>query len=316
MKTIFPSLFAGLVLTTSALAHDASIGELSIERPAVRAMVPGAKVGGGYLTIVNHGAQPDTLLSVRSDRAQAVQMHEMSMKNGVMAMRELKSGISVPAGQTIDLKPGGDHLMFVNVGSPFQQGEEIKATLTFEKAGSVEVDFFVGPIAGPLDAGPQDHSSMDMPDMSNMPGMSDMPGMTADGTAASDESAQSIPAILKTMFERADKPLTVEPVVVQGDWAIAGWRQDGRGGRALLKKGPHGWRLTLCSGDGIKDAASLEKVGLTSVDAAALATALHDAEAKLDPGIVKLFASFEGTVKIAEDQGGEGGHGGHQGHAQ
>lgn len=127
---------------------------------------------------------------------------------------------------------------------------------------------------------------------------------------------QTIPATLKTMFDRPDKPLTVGPVVVQGNWAIAGWTQDERGGRALLKKGPRGWRLHLCSGDGIRDAVSLEKIGLPADDAKALSVSLHEAEAKLDTATISLFASFEGTVVMREEAASEDGHAGHAGHAQ
>ncbi|MDM9645612.1 copper uptake system-associated protein [Rhizobium sp. S163] len=302
----FAVLLAGLFLSTSALAHEASIGPISIERPAVRAMVPGAKVGGGYLTIRNNGTQADKLVSASADRARSVQMHEMSTSNGIMVMREMKDGIDVPSGQTVDLQPGGSHLMFMDVQQPFKQGEEIKATLTFERAGSVDVMFDVGPIAGPLYVGRDgsDHTSMEMP------------GMDMDAKAAPDDPSQSIPATLKIMFDRPEKPLVVEPVVVQGDWAIAGWQQDGRGGRALLMKTAHGWRLHLCSGDGIKDAASLEKIGLSTGDASALSSSLRAAEAKLDPNVVSLFASFEGTVMMGKETSADSSHSGHEGHAQ
>ena len=296
---------AALLAAFPAFGHDVTAGEIKIEGAAARAMVPGAKVGGGYLTIENTGSSADRLLSASSDRAGSVQVHEMSTDNGIMVMRELKDGLSIPAGQSVDLMPGGHHLMFMDVTKPFKQGEEIKAVLTFEKAGPVEVEFEVGPMAGPLNAGHTDHGSMEM---GSMPGM-DM------SSAADGEAAKSIPAILKTMFETAEKPLTVEPVVVQNDWAIAGWQQDGRGGRALLKKTHHGWAVHLCSGDSIKNAAALEKIGLTAADASALAAKLASAEASLDPNVLSLFASFEGTVMMgsAEDTAG---HNAHEGHAK
>jgi copper(I)-binding protein len=293
MKKRYSFLFAGLMLSSSAMADDASIGPLTIEEPVVRAMVPGAKVGGGYLTIRNGGAEPDKLVSATAERARSVQMHEMSTNNGIMVMREVKGGIDVPAGQTVALEPGGNHLMFMDVHQPFKQGEEIKATLTFEKAGSVDILFSVGPIAGPLDGGHEGHASMSMP------------SMTMGSQQASDDPSQAIPKTLKTMFERDGKPLSVEPVVVQGDWAIAGWQQDGRGGRALLKRSAHG-----------KDPASLQKIGLSAGDAAGLASSLRAAEDKLDAETVSRFASFEGTVMMSEDTAGDSAHGGHEGHAQ
>ncbi|KRB63045.1 hypothetical protein ASE04_01710 [Rhizobium sp. Root708] len=142
-----------------------------------------------------------------------------------------------------------------------------------------------------------------------------MKGMDMSHMDMGDDAQQTIPARLKAMFETPEKPLTVNPVVVQGDWAIAGWLQDGRGGRALLKNSPHGWSVYLCSGDGITEANALEKIGVSAADASALSSALKAAEAKLDTKTLQLFSSFEGTV-LMEQSTGDAGHGGHEGHAQ
>ncbi len=127
-------------------ADDIKIGNLTISAPYVRAMVPGAPVGGGYMTITNMGGTDDRLVAASSPRAAAVQIHEMKMDNDVMIMRELAGGLPIPAGQTVELKPGGYHVMFMKVAEPFLQGQTVKATLKFEKAGSVDVDFPVGSI--------------------------------------------------------------------------------------------------------------------------------------------------------------------------
>lgn len=305
MKTLV-SLVLGLLIATGAAAQDT----IRIDQAASHSMVPGAKVGDGYLVITNSGGEPDRLVAASSDRAKTVQLHQMTMANGIMTMRELKGGLAIPAGQTITLAPNY-HLMFQDVAKPFRQGETIRAVLRFEKAGDITVDFAVGKIAGPLDdvggAGGMDHGSMDHGAM-NMPGME---GMDMSGPPPE----EAIPETLKTMFERPDKPLTILPVVVRNDWAIAGWQQDGRGGRALLKKGHHGWSVFLCSGDGIREAAALEKAGLSADDARALAADLADAEAKLDPKVLATFASFEGTVMMAAEAG-DAGQGGHEGHGQ
>jgi copper(I)-binding protein len=311
MKTIV-SLFVGLMIATAAVAQEPTI---RIDHAASHSMVPGAKVGDGYLTITNTGSQPDRLVAASSDRAKTVQLHQMTMANGIMTMRELKGGLAIPAGQTVTLEPNY-HLMFQNVEKPFKQGETIRAVLSFEKAGEITVDFAVGKIAGPLDdvggASHMDHGGMDHGSMDH--GAMDMPGMEGmDMSGPPPEEA--IPATLKTMFERPDKPLTILPVVVRNDWAIAGWQQDGRGGRALLKKGHHGWSVFLCSGDGIRQAAALEKAGLSADDAKALAADLAEAEARLDPKVLALFASFEGTVMMAGEAG-DAGQGGHEGHGQ
>ncbi|RFB98882.1 hypothetical protein B5K08_04380 [Rhizobium leguminosarum bv. trifolii] len=133
--------------------------------------------------------------------------------------------------------------------------------------------------------------------------------------SADDDPQQAIPARLKLMFERPDKPLDIAPVVVQADWAIAGWRQAGRGGRALLKKTHHSWSIYLSSGDSLKDAGTLEKIGLSANDAAGLAARLKEAETGLDPSALALFSSFEGTVMMM-NAASNGAGGGHEGHAQ
>ena len=93
-----------------------------------RAMLPVAKVGGGYMKLTNNGAD-DRLVSATSDRAGSVEFHEMKMDGGVMQMRELPNGVALPAKDTVELKPGGYHVMFMNVAKPFKEGEMVKATL-------------------------------------------------------------------------------------------------------------------------------------------------------------------------------------------
>ncbi|MBX4875379.1 copper uptake system-associated protein [Rhizobium bangladeshense] len=136
--------------------------------------------------------------------------------------------------------------------------------------------------------------------------------LLASVASADDDPQQVIPAGLKMMFERPDKPLDINPVVVQAGWAIVGWRQDGRGGRVLMKKTHHGWSAYLCSGDSLKDAGTLEKLGLPADDAAALAGKLENAEAGFDSSALALFSSFEGTVMLNEAS--TGAAGGHEGH--
>jgi periplasmic copper chaperone A len=137
-----------LLLAQGASAHGFKIGALEIGHPYSRAMLPGAKVGGGYFKIVNTGDTADRLVSVTSDRSPDVQIHEMKMDGAIMEMRPLPDGLAVPAHETVELKPASYHVMFTNVTQPFKEGEMIKATLNFEKAGPVEVEFVVGPAGG------------------------------------------------------------------------------------------------------------------------------------------------------------------------
>jgi periplasmic copper chaperone A len=122
-------------------------GSIEISSPFLRAMVPGAKVGGGFVKIENKGGEADRLVAASSPAAGRVEIHEMTMEGDVMKMRQLKDGIEVPAGKTVMLKPGGLHLMFMDVAKPFKEGETVPVTLEFQKAGKVDVTFKVGPAA-------------------------------------------------------------------------------------------------------------------------------------------------------------------------
>ncbi len=149
MRRYLIALASAYTLLVAPLnAHEFKAGDLEIIHPSSRAMLPGAPVAGGYLTIINHGKTDDRLVSVTSDRAADVQLHEMAIENDVMKMRELSNGIAIPAGSTVELKSGGLHVMFMKVKRPFKEGDMVKATLVFEKAGPVEVEFMVGPASG------------------------------------------------------------------------------------------------------------------------------------------------------------------------
>ncbi|TPP10951.1 copper chaperone PCu(A)C [Rhizobium glycinendophyticum] len=122
-----------------------TVGDLELTAGFIKAMLPGQPVGGGFVTITNKGSADDRLVSATSDRAGEVQLHEMIMQGDVMKMRQLPDGVPVPAGQTVELTPGGLHMMFFKVARPFQEGQTVKVTLTFEKAGNVDVVLPVGP---------------------------------------------------------------------------------------------------------------------------------------------------------------------------
>lgn len=129
--------------STAAFAHEFKLGPLKIGHPWSRATPGGAKVGGGYLTIENTGTTPDRLVAVAAPFAARGEIHEMATKDGVMTMRELEKGVEIPPGGKVDFKPGGYHIMFQELKQPLKQDEMIKGTLTFEKAGTIEVEFKV-----------------------------------------------------------------------------------------------------------------------------------------------------------------------------
>ena len=137
------ALAALLIMTVApAWADDIKIGDITIQNAWARATPKGAEVGVGYLTIRNNGASADKLTGGSADFG-AVQLHEMSVANGVMKMRQVDDGLTVPAHGTVTLAPNGYHLMFVGLKQPFVKGQGVKATLTFEHAGSAQVNFDV-----------------------------------------------------------------------------------------------------------------------------------------------------------------------------
>lgn len=120
-----------------------TLGTLTIERPWMRATPNGAKVAGGYLRVTNGGTVSDRLVSASIPAAGHGEVHEMSMEAGVMKMRPVEGGIEIGPGRTVELKPGGFHLMFMDLRSGAKEGETVRGSLTFEKAGTIAVTFGV-----------------------------------------------------------------------------------------------------------------------------------------------------------------------------
>ena len=140
---------AAFFVAAPALAHDYEAGDLKIEHPWSRATPPAARVGAGDLGIVNRGGTSDRLISASSPAAGRVEIHEMRMDGGVMRMRELPSGVALPAGQSVALKPGGFHLMLMELRAPLKQGSSVPMTLVFERAGKVEIELSVEAAGSP-----------------------------------------------------------------------------------------------------------------------------------------------------------------------
>ena len=125
----------------------------SIPGPAQRRK--GASVGGGYMKITNNGTAPDRLIGGSSPIAGRFEVHEMSMDNGVMRMRPLKDGLEIKPGQTVELKPGSFHVMFVDLKEPIKEGDRVKGTLVFEKAGTVDVEYVAVAVGAIAEGGSQ-----------------------------------------------------------------------------------------------------------------------------------------------------------------
>lgn len=148
IKRIALSILFAASLAAPALA-DVTAGPLVISEAWARATPPGARVGGGYLTVKNTGAEPDTLVSAASPVSEKTELHLMKTEDGVMTMRPATDGVEIPAGATLTLEPGGYHIMFIRPKAPFVQGETVPLTLTFAKAGAVEVELSISPMGAP-----------------------------------------------------------------------------------------------------------------------------------------------------------------------
>ena len=145
MKFILLAAAFALVIS-SASAHEFKVGSIEIKHPWSRATPKGSEVAGGYMKLINTGTEPDRLIGGTNANAGKFEIHEMSMDGGVMKMRMLPRGIEIKPGQTVELKPGSYHLMFVGLKQPFEKGKRVKGTLQFEKAGKVDVEYKVDAI--------------------------------------------------------------------------------------------------------------------------------------------------------------------------
>lgn len=152
MKSAACLAFAALLaLAPAAGAHEYKAGDLKIDHPWIRATPAGAKTAGGYARITNHGKETEKLVGGSATGAAVFEIHEMTTVDNVMKMRKLDAPVEIRPGETLELKSGGFHLMLIGLNAPYKEGEKIKGTLVFEKAGTVEVEFKVEPMAGKAD---------------------------------------------------------------------------------------------------------------------------------------------------------------------
>jgi periplasmic copper chaperone A len=110
-------------------------------------LTPTAKSGAVYMSIMNHGSTEDKILSLSTDRAATAEIHETQMDGDIMKMRAVEGEIGIPAGATLDMKPGGFHIMLTGLKTPMKNGEILILTMQFEKAGEVKFEVPVGDVA-------------------------------------------------------------------------------------------------------------------------------------------------------------------------
>lgn len=140
-------LLVGLVLAlmtwtlspSKGMAADPQTrGPITVEDVWVRASAGMARAGGGFMLIHNAGSTPDRLITATADVSDIVELHTHRSVNGMMQMRKV-ADIPLPAGETVHLRPGGLHVMFIDLNAPLKEGETFPLTLTFDKAGDLTV---------------------------------------------------------------------------------------------------------------------------------------------------------------------------------
>jgi periplasmic copper chaperone A len=135
------AFFLAELLAFPTMATDYDVGSIHIAQPWSRATPKGAKTGAGYMTITNKGTTPDKVSCVSDDASAQCEIHSMTMEGGIMKMRPVEGGLEIKPGETVTLAPSGFHIMFRDLKHPLEQGNTVKATLNFEKAGAVDVEY-------------------------------------------------------------------------------------------------------------------------------------------------------------------------------
>ena len=145
-------------ITLAALMFAAFpvMAQVTVKDPWVRATVPAQKATGAFMQITS--AQDARLVEARSPVAGVVEVHEMVMEKEVMKMRVMK-GLDLPAGKTVELKPGGYHVMLMDLKEQMKEGTTVPVTLVVEskdrKRSTVEVKAAVKPLTTPAKAEPE-----------------------------------------------------------------------------------------------------------------------------------------------------------------
>ena len=118
--------------------HKHNEKKIMIHNPWVRAVPPVSETSAAYMMLMNHGDKDDQLLSVKSSIAKVVEIHNVKKENGMMKMYPVKF-FEIPAGKTQELKPGGYHLMLMNLSKTLKAVKEIEFMLHFKHSGMVKV---------------------------------------------------------------------------------------------------------------------------------------------------------------------------------
>lgn len=285
---------AAALFALPALAHDG----LHVHDPYARVSPAGS--GAVFLVIENHSANDDRLVSAASDVADRAEMHtHITDSNGVMQMVEVEEGFEIKGESTRALERGGDHIMLMGLTRPLKDGDTFDLTLTFERGEVITVTVPVDNARKPEAHG--GHGSHDMKHGTD-DGAMNHGGHSGHGAPAAVDTtgmsdSEAITAIMKAQFDTPENPLTVEPVVVEGDHALASWFQGDKGGRALLERRHGQWVIVLCGGADLRMPEFLASRGVSAADR--LSSLYNAQEDALGDDKVNLASTFEGIVDIA-----------------
>ena len=136
-----------------ATAHDFKVGDIEIQHPWVAPTIASSRVTGVYFTVKNLGKTPDKLIriEVSDEVADAASLHELREVDGLLRMRPLSNGKQIDPGKSVQFKQGGDHGMLMGLKAPLLIGDKFEASLVFENAGTVNVEFWAE--SGPESSG-------------------------------------------------------------------------------------------------------------------------------------------------------------------
>jgi hypothetical protein len=126
-------------------AHEYTSKGITVAHPWARATPGGVKVGGAYLEIRAAAGKGDRLVAAKSPLAGSAEIHNHIMDGGIARMRRVDA-LAIAGGKSVVLAPGGYHIMLTDLRQPLKEGDLLKLTLVFEKAGAIEVEATVEPV--------------------------------------------------------------------------------------------------------------------------------------------------------------------------
>ena len=265
-------------MAVPATAHEVTTESLRIDHPYALETPATAMSGAGYMTITNIGPDPDRLLSVRAEFPSVTLHGTETDAQGVTRMIRVE-GIEIPPGETVTLAPGGTHVMFMGTGGdPFEEGERIPATLVFERAGEIAVEFWVEP----RDGGMTGHEGHDH------------------GSLAPASDPVTIAATQAALRAVLGADTDVGPVAIAGNVAVLSWMVAGEAGRAFLRHEAGEWSVILLSGESLRFASTYRRLGVSPRLAAELQATIAMLEADLDASQRAAHDAFAGTLMLVD----------------